>query len=259
MPDWVFWLYFLSGFLLVLGVVLVLVGRQGRVHSRLVQIGRMGQDTPFNVSEPGFGDALRSGLNRFGRAVLFEVSKRVPVVDKSSPQLRRQMVMAGFLAPEAAQFFAGARVVMALAMFIIMLTMSFTGLGPEPGAKSLLLGLLGVAGGFFLPNVWLGQRARKRREAINRALPDFVDLLIICVESGQGLDQAMNRVARELETAHPVFSPEIHIMNWELRAGKPRANSLRNLYARTGVEDLKTFAAMMIQADRYGVSFGQSL
>lgn len=98
-----------------------------------------------------------------------------------------------------------------------------------------------------------------RRKAVNRALPDFVDLLIICVEAGQGIDQAMARVARELETSHPIFSPELHIMNWELRAGKSRAECFRNLYARTGVEDLKSFAAMMIQADRYGVSFGHSL
>ena len=142
-------------------------------------------------------------------------------------------------------------------MFFLYTSLALAG----PGAKgqgmtfAIMLGLLG----FLMPNIWLSRRIRKRQVAIEQSLPDSIDFLIICVEAGQGLDQAMARVEQEMEYSDPVFSRELHIMDIELRTGKSRADALRNLYARSGVEDLKSFAAMLIQADRYGVSMADSL
>jgi tight adherence protein C len=90
-------------------------------------------------------------------------------------------------------------------------------------------------------------------------LPNALDLLVVCVESGLGLDQAIMQVSKELMSAHPEISEEFALINLELKAGKRRVEALRNLADRTGVEDIKRLAAVMIQADRFGTSIGQSL
>lgn len=253
MPTWILGLFFLCGFLLVFGLAHVFLSRPLFVDSRLAQIA--GQ-AARRQKHPGTAAAARSALRRAARALLFEVSRVLPV-GKPSAKLRQRMAMAGLHEPEAAQVFVGMKLVLGLGLFFLYNAFSLAGRAPRGQAFILSLLLSGV--GFLLPNLWLSRRTRRRREAIRRSLPDFVDLLIICVEAGQGLDQALARVGREFKASDPVFSQELHILNLELRAGKSRADALRNLYARSGVEELKSLAAMLIQGDRYGVSIAHSL
>ncbi len=100
---------------------------------------------------------------------------------------------------------------------------------------------------------------RKRQKEIARGLPNALDLLVVCVESGLGLDQAILQVSKELEHAHPEISEEFGLVNLELKAGKRRVEALRNLAERTGVDDLKKLVAVLIQADRFGTGVAQSL
>jgi tight adherence protein C len=102
-------------------------------------------------------------------------------------------------------------------------------------------------------------KRRRRERELRRGLPNALDLLVVCVESGLGLDQAIMQVSKELMSAHPEISEEFALINLELKAGKRRVEALRNLADRTGVEDIKRLAAVMIQADRFGTSIGQSL
>ena len=110
-----------------------------------------------------------------------------------------------------------------------------------------------------LPEVFLQWRISKRQKKLRRALPDALDLLVICVEVGLGLDQALMRVSEELAIVHPELSNELELVNLEMRVGKTRIDALRELARRTGLEDIKTLVAMMIQTERFGTSIAQAL
>jgi tight adherence protein C len=119
--------------------------------------------------------------------------------------------------------------------------------------------LLAAAMGFFGPNEYVRMAAKKRQKEINRGLPNGLDLMVVCVESGLGLDQAILQVSKELEHAHPEISEEFGLVNLELKAGKRRVEALRNLAERSAAEDLKKLVAVLIQADRFGTGVAQSL
>jgi tight adherence protein C len=113
--------------------------------------------------------------------------------------------------------------------------------------------------GYMLPEFWLTLKIRRRQQRLRVALPDALDLLVICVEVGLGLDQAMLRVANELKIVHPELSEELQTVNLEMRVGKSRTEALRELARRTGLEDLKALVAMLVQTERFGTSIASSL
>ena len=112
---------------------------------------------------------------------------------------------------------------------------------------------------FWMPDIVLGFMARKRQQAVFLALPDVLDMMVVCVEAGLGLDQAMRKVSEEMKKAYPVLSAEFNLTNFHLQMGKSRANALHDLGVRTGVADLRSLAAVLIQADRFGSSIAQAL
>jgi len=126
-------------------------------------------------------------------------------------------------------------------------------------ANKVLAVLAAVAAGFFGPNEYVKIVTQRRQKGIQRGLPNALDLMVVCVESGLGLDQAMIQVSKELETANPEIAEEFHIANLELKAGKRRSEALRNLTERTGAEELKKLVAVLIQADRFGTGVAASL
>jgi tight adherence protein C len=112
---------------------------------------------------------------------------------------------------------------------------------------------------FWLPDIVLGFMARSRQQAVFLALPDVLDMMVVCVEAGLGLDQAMRKVSEEMKKAYPVLSAEFNLTNFHLQMGKSRADALHDLGVRTGVADLRSLAAVLIQADRFGSSIAQAL
>jgi tight adherence protein C len=123
------------------------------------------------------------------------------------------------------------------------------------------LAVLGVAAGFgwILPGAFVSRRIRLRKKQVQKALADTLDMLVVCVEAGLGLNQAMARVAEEIEHISPVMSEELEIMNLEIRAGTPREDALRHLGERTDVKDIKGLVSMLIQTDRFGTSIALAL
>jgi len=119
--------------------------------------------------------------------------------------------------------------------------------------------LLGVLYGVFIPSFTLSRFVANRKDRIRRALPDALDLMVVCVEAGLGLNAALQRVGREMELVEKDLSVELAITNREIRAGKPRDEALRNLGDRTGVDDVKSLVAMLVQTDRFGTSIAESL
>jgi tight adherence protein C len=179
--------------------------------------------------------------------------KRVGQMAPKSPsemgKLQRKLVTAGFRSREALIVFLGLRAGCALAAFALTSV-----------ATSSLLFAIGASGlGYLLPSMVLGRKAKKRQHRIRLSLPDALDLLVVSVEAGLGLDQAIQRVGEELNAAHPDLCSELRLVNLELRAGTARSEALHNLAERTGVDDLGSLVAMLVQTDRFGTSVAQSL
>lgn len=181
----------------------------------------------------------------------------VPQSPKDVTVMRKRLIRAGIRNENALKILYGAKAALGIALPLIA-TSTVIGSETDPGNKiGLILAAVGV--GFFGPNEYVKKLAAKRQHEIARGLPNALDLLVVSVESGLGLDQAILQVSKELEHAHPEISEEFGFVNLELKAGKRRVEALRNLADRTGVDDLKKLVAVLIQADRFGTGVGQSL
>ena len=123
----------------------------------------------------------------------------------------------------------------------------------------ILIFAAAVLVGYMIPEGWLLWRINARQQRLRHALPDVLDLLVICVEAGLGLDHALLRVSEELQFTHPDLSEELQHVNAEMRLGKNRSDALRELARRTGLDDVKALVAMLVQTERFGTSIAQSL
>jgi tight adherence protein C len=151
----------------------------------------------------------------------------------------------------------GSKVILAVALPAVAL--SLTAKSAADPSNKILFVAASFAAGFFGPNEYVRRLAKRRQKRIRRGLPNALDLMVVCVESGLGLDQAIVQVAKELQFAHPEISQEFGLMNLEMKAGARRAEALRNLSDRTGVDEVKKLVAVLVQADRFGTSIAQSL
>ena len=184
--------------------------------------------------------------------MLKRLGEKAPRSAKEMGSLRLRLVQAGFRRDEALTLFFGIRVACALGLFALFGTSIFM----RPNL-TLALGALGL--GYILPGMVLARLAKRRAHRIRLSLADMLDLLVVSVEAGLGLDAALQRVGQELAFAYPELADELRLINLELRAGKPRAEALRNLADRTGVDDLSSLVTMLIQTDKFGTSVAQSL
>jgi tight adherence protein C len=208
--------------------------------SRLREIG---WQRPKAEAKPAMRERIQQALDPLSRAL--------PVSPTDVSLTRAWLIQAGYREARHVRFYFASRLLFAaLGLTAVIL---FTGF------DSLLL-LVGVpALGFFLPRFFLKRAMKERQRRIRLGLPDALDLTVICVEAGLALDQAMMRVGEDLQHAHPELSGEFHLFNLETRAGKPRAEALRNLAARTGVDDVRGLVGTLIQTDRFGTSVAQAL
>jgi tight adherence protein C len=177
------------------------------------------------------------------------------LLSSKAPANRSELMMirAGFRRPEAMQVINGVRLLLPVAFLAIAL---FSGLYRwNPFFILLFAGVLG----YLLPEIWLIGRIRARQHRLRLAIPDGLDLLVICVEAGLGLDHALMRVAQELRITHPEFTEELQLVTAEMRLGKTRVEALRELARRTGLDDIKALVAMLVQTERFGTSIAQSL
>ncbi|HEX6971423.1 MAG TPA: type II secretion system F family protein [Limnochordia bacterium] len=187
------------------------------------------------------------------RELVNRIGSTVPASGRDLGQTKRRLIRAGFRDPSAARLFQGARAGLAAASGVAAIAAVW-----QAGLNMLLIPAAAMAG-YMAPGQYLLFRIARRKRAIERGLPNALDLLVVCVESGLGMDQAMIQVAKELHEAHPEICDEFAVMNLELRAGKRRAEALHNLADRTGVEDMKKLVAVLVQTDRFGTSIAQSL
>jgi len=207
--------------------------------SRLRSLG--GQRT--QRQKPAFKERLEQALD--------PLSKAIPLSPSEVSRARQWLIQAGYRDRRHLTIYVGSRVLLAFVGLMTVIAIS--------GAKSMPLMISVAAFGFFLPRFALKRLIKKRQNQITLGLPDALDLTVICVEAGLALDQALMRVGEDLRHAHPELSDEFHMVNLEMRAGKPRAEALRNLNARTGVDDIRALVATLVQTDRFGTSVAQAL
>ncbi len=190
------------------------------------------------------------------RDVLQKMGNAVPASAADLKTVQRRLVRAGFRVSGAHKVFYGVKVGLAV---VLPAVVGLISLRVDLGENQMLAVGAAAGFGFFAPGRVLEMLVKRRQKQLRRGLPNALDLMVVCVESGLGLDQAMMQVSQELQNAHPEISQELAIVNLEMRHGKRRADALRNLAERTGVDDLKKLTAVLIQADRFGTSIGQSL
>jgi tight adherence protein C len=208
--------------------------------ARLRALG--GRATPVE-NKPAMRERIEQALD--------PISKALPLSPADVSRTRAWLIQAGLRDSSHVNYYFGVRVLMAGVAFLGVAL--FTGFDNVP----LLAGFTGL--GFFLPRFFLKRMIKQRQQRIRLALPDALDLTVICVEAGLALDQALMRVGQDLHHAHPDLSDEFHLVNLEMRAGKPRAEALRNLVDRTGVDDIRSLVGTLIQTDRFGTSVAQAL
>ncbi|HEV2447521.1 MAG TPA: type II secretion system F family protein [Candidatus Sulfopaludibacter sp.] len=191
------------------------------------------------------------------RDLVSRIGTAMPLPSRDLPRLKRRFVRAGIRSPNAPRYFQGARVVAAAVFGGLALAV---GLRAYAETANLVLGVGAAAAlGYIAPMQYLMWRVRRRQHASEKGLPNALDLMVICVEAGLGIDQTTLQVAKELQQAHPEISDEFTVMNLELRAGERRHEALHNLAERTGVDDVKKLVAVLVQTDRFGTSIAQSL
>jgi tight adherence protein C len=180
------------------------------------------------------------------------VSKLMPKSPDEVSETVAWLMQAGYREERHATIYWGIRGLTVVAFFLVTL---ISGLGTKAPMLLIVMPLLG----FMLPRFVLKRMIKRRQNTLRLALPDALDLLVICVEAGLSLDQALARVGADLEFAHPELSDELQLVGLEMRAGKPRVETLRNLASRTGVDDIRALVAVLIQTDRFGTSIAQAL
>ena len=176
-----------------------------------------------------------------------------PKTEKEVGKLKKRLSYAGFRSEAAPGVFLASK-------FIgLLVGVAFTGGTALLFAAFKLQFVLILAFFLFLPDVIIWFLGRRRKEAVFMGLPDCLDLMVVCVEAGLGLDQAMRKVADEMKKSHRVIAEEFSISNFQIQYGKTRRDVLQELGTRTGVDDLRSLAAVLIQAEKFGASVGQAL
>jgi tight adherence protein C len=236
-------LAFLLGSLLVAGAAMALrPSAAATVEQRLAEI--TGSSESQALSEDGYQKSIAQTLKRLGNAV--------PRSASEVGKVQQRLVASGYRTAEAPMIFFGIRVGLALIGFALFAN-------PVLGKSNPTLAFGACLFGYLMPGIVLARMAKARQHRIRLSLPDALDLLVVSVEAGLGLDQAIQRVGEELAFAHPELCEELRLVNLELRAGKARSDALHNLADRTGVEDLVSLVSMLVQTDKFGTSVAQSL
>jgi len=188
---------------------------------------------------------------------------RLANVADAEGKLVEKLVYAGVRKKGASEVFLGAKIALALALPAAIgsaVLWHAHATGKELSVGTLMMYCpMGLVLGLMLPNMWLNRKVKQRQEKVRFALPNALDLLVVCIEAGLALDAALLRIGRELRESAPELSEELALLNLEVSAGKPREECLRNLGLRTGVEELKALAARIIQSSKFGTNLAHSL
>ena len=252
-------LIFVIIFLGLAGVLYVMQSRQkAKDWSDRVQGRTQQQKKDSNNKEEGIKYIKNTAVKMLEQIGKAGKSKKD---DAQTSLIRRTLITAGYRSKSAPIVFIGTKFFLALVLGGLFLVF-----GSELGFVKKNMSVYFPGGiilcavvGFYVPQLWLRMMVDKRKERILDGFPDSLDLMVVCVEAGLGLDQAIARVGDEIRIGHEDLGEEFQILSLELRAGLTREQALRNLTQRTDVEEIRSLVALLVQTDRFGTSIGQAL
>lgn len=215
---------------------------------------RTGKRLQQLAGEPDRSDWVESAAQALGPFAKLST----PNGEWESSPLRLKFINAGIRSRQAPILFFGAKTLLPI-VFATGAYLSLTMTDRASGTTLLFYVLCAAMIGCYLPNIFLAMAVRHRQRELFDNFPDAADLMLVCVEAGLGLDAALTRVADEVRLKSPVLAEELHLTNLEMRAGATREKSLRNLALRSGIDEISTFATMLVQADKFGTSIGDAL
>jgi tight adherence protein C len=226
------------------GTILWLLTDPQSTRRRLTQVA---------AGAAGANDGIGSVLGDAPSPMLKRARSLVPKSPKEMNRVQRMMASAGYHGEWPAVIYMLVQLALPVIVFLTGLTLY--------GSSSTVVVFSGLVAifAYIAPSFWLGRQIERRRTEIRNGLPDAIDLMIVCIEAGSGLDQALARVAEELGIAYPALTKEFDLISAEMRAGKPRMEAFKNFAERTKVDDVRSLVAMMVQTDRFGTSLGQAL
>ena len=244
-------------FVIVMAMVMLmtnaLAGRAA-TRSRLNEV--RGEQLRLTNTASLRGDTMAKGWH-----TLTEVIEKtgISLVDTQGDSLRARLIAAGYHSPLAPKLFTAIRLGLLVLLPAVLIGAIFLGGTEVSQFKLYLLGVALAVFGLYAPNLFISVKADRRRQAIVNGFPDSLDLMLVCVEAGLGMEAAFDRVGREMQNSHPLVAQMLSVVTLELRAGSTRAEALHNMANRTQVTEIRSFAALLIQSDKLGSSIGETL
>src|SRR6266478_4833110 len=234
----------ITGFLIAAALILLLGGKE-TIDARLMEISA----PPAPIS-PDIREAPTSGLARAASGITSIFNPIRSLVSGSDADMAYRLTLAGFRKAEHIEIFTATKMLLPVAAIVA---------GSFFGENMIAAILVGVVLGFMAPDVVLTQLISRRQGGIRRALPDALDLLVISMEAGLGIDQAMARVGDEIRLTSPALADEFQIINREQRAGKPRLDAWRSMAERVDIDFVRQFVTMLVQTERFGTPIANAL
>lgn len=213
--------------------------------------------TRLESMDPALALVENNPMTTMAERVAEPLNRIVPISAIEAAKLQKQLMQAGYRSADGPMAFHAIQVSLVVAIPSLVMTLYFIFGGSLN--TYLIWSLLGSALGFYLPRRVLRSKIASRQQRITWGLADTLDLMVVAVEAGLGLNAALNRVAEELKVTHPELHEELELVNLEIRVGRAREEALRNLAERTGVDDIRSFVALLVQADRYGSSIARAV
>ena len=236
----------------IFSVLSLISSRNSRAQERLERLSR-----PASLAEIEDPRAKKERFQNILEAAKAMSKPLMPQTELEQSALKVTLANAGFRSDSALAVYLGLRFASLLFFGLLGMGIFLPQYGLGMSSLKWIAGLLGI--GFYLPQILLWWLRRRRQQAIFLSLPDALDLLVVCVESGLGLDAAMRKVCDEMKTHAKIISEELALCNFQMQVGRPRREVLHDLGVRTGVDDVRSLAAILIQADRFGSSIAQAL
>ncbi|HET9398565.1 MAG TPA: type II secretion system F family protein [Sphingomicrobium sp.] len=246
-------------FVAVVGVtfgVAVILGERRQVRERLVESGVRSGDPDVAV---GAGLRVHDAHGAWVALVTAIEKAGIPLVDTKDATLRSRLVAAGYNQEYAPRVYSFARLAMVIGFPVAALAFMWAG-GSSPSLiKVYLVGMIAAVLGLYLPTIWIRARADRRQREIINGFPDALDLMLVCVEAGLGLEAAFSRVGMEMTRSHPLLAEQLGTVVLELRAGRSQEDALRRMADRAGADEIRAFATLLIQSHKLGSSISQTL
>lgn len=193
------------------------------------------------------------------RLVNFIEKRGLSLADTKGDQLRKRMIAAGYTHPAAPRVFTLVRLVLTLGLPATFVAATYMMANPPSFFRIYIFSAVLAFLGLYLPNVWIAAKADRRQQALLIAMPDALDLMLVCVEAGLGIEAAFDRVGREMTRSHPLLAEMLGTVVLELRAGRSREDALRRMADRAGVDEVRAFATLLIQSGKLGSSIADTL